>query len=243
VTADRFAVAIEEAAVDGWFRDPPPFLRAMASAPTIFIARAFVLEWTKFSRWFPRWVGAVMSNCPEFDVLAFEVENLMSEVVRDPAAGTNHYELLIRLGAGAGLDRDVIERHAPSSETAEAFAYWDRVARQPDWLLAFTAVNGLEILGDRNLPRRWGLVQGTGLAPDPWAATGISADALEFFRASDEADAAHGNDTVELIARHTPAGREHDVIDALRMSMEHLRRMMDGLWRLSQRIEDEGAAR
>ena len=79
--AGTFATRVEETVVDGWFRDPPPFLRTIAAAPTVGTAKAFVLEWTKFSRWFPRWVGAVMSNCPEFDVLAFEVENLMSEVV------------------------------------------------------------------------------------------------------------------------------------------------------------------
>ncbi|HLY82145.1 MAG TPA: hypothetical protein VKQ71_04125 [Acidimicrobiales bacterium] len=93
MTVEAFAATVEAIVADGWFRDPPPFLRAMATAPTVAVARAFVLEWTRFSRCFPRWVGAVMSNCPEFDVLAYEVENLMSEVVRDPAAGTNHYEL------------------------------------------------------------------------------------------------------------------------------------------------------
>src|SRR3954469_18097012 len=167
MSADGFAAKVEGMVIEGWFRDPPPFLRAMASEPTVEIARAFVLEWTKFSRWFPRWVGAVMANCSEFDVLAFEVENLMSEVVRDPAAGTNHYELLIRLGAGAGLDRDLIEMHVPSIESVEAFSYWDRMARQPDWLLGFTAINGLEILGDRNLPARHRPTKGRGWPPNP----------------------------------------------------------------------------
>jgi pyrroloquinoline quinone (PQQ) biosynthesis protein C len=239
MNGNAFAPAIEEFVVDAWFRDPPPFLRAMASAPTIAIARAFVLEWTKFSRWFPRWVGAVMANCPQFDVLAFEVENLMSEVVRDPAAGTNHYELLVRLGAGAGLDREAIERHHPSPATVGAFEYWNEMARQPDWLLGFTAVNGLEIMGDRNLPRRYGLQQGTGLAPDPWAATGLDHDALEFFRVSDEADAAHGNSTVEIIARYTAEGREKEVLAVLGESIGHLRRMMGGLWELAGRSEED----
>jgi pyrroloquinoline quinone (PQQ) biosynthesis protein C len=237
---EDFATRVEAFAVDGWFRDPPPFLRAMASAPTIAIARAFVLEWTKFSRWFPRWVGAVMSNCPEFDVLAFEVENLQSEVVRDPAAATNHYELLIRLGAAAGIDRQAIEVHPPSAEALEAFAWWNEMARQPDWLLGFTAVNGLEILGDRNLARRSGVSQGTGLAVDPWKATGLDDEALEFFRVSDEADAVHGNETVAIIARYTPADREEEVLKVLGESMRYLRRMMGGLWELAQRVGEEG---
>jgi pyrroloquinoline quinone (PQQ) biosynthesis protein C len=239
VSGNGFATDIEEMAVERWFGDPPPFLQAMASRPTLAIAQAFVLEWTKFSRWFPRWVGAVMAHCPQFDVLAFEVENLMSEVVRDPAAGTNHYELLVRLGAGAGLSREAIERHHPSPASLTAFEHWTQMAHQADWLLGFTAVNGLEILGDRNLPRRHGLAQGTGLAPDPWAATGLDDEALEFFRVSDEADAAHGNKTVEIIARYTEPGREKEVVDVLEESFGYLRRMMGGLWDLAQRIESQ----
>src|SRR3984893_3046188 len=236
MTVEAFAATVETVVADGWFRNPPPCLRAMATAPTVAVARAFVLEWTRFSQSFPRWVGAVMSNCPEFDVLAYEVENLMYEVVRDPTAGTNHYELLIRLGAGAGLDRTTIESHRASLQADQAFAYWDGMARQPDWLLGFAAVNGLEILGDRNLPRRHGLVQGTGLDPNPWAATGIPEEALEFFRVSDEADAAHGNATVGILVRHTPDDRQGEVVAVLRETMRSLRQMMDGLAELAERI-------
>ncbi|HEY2428853.1 MAG TPA: iron-containing redox enzyme family protein [Acidimicrobiales bacterium] len=231
-----FARRIEGVVIDKWFRDPPPFLRQMATAPTKTTAQAFVLEWTKFSRQFPRWVGAVMANCPEFEVLAFEVENLMSEVVRDPAAATNHYELLIRLGEAAGVDRATIEAHEPCVEARRAFEWWWDVARQPDWLLGFTGINGLEIMGDRGLPRRYGLPTGTGLAPDPWAASGIDGNALEFFRVSDAADAGHGRETVELIAAYTPAGQWDEVIAVLEGTIARLRDLMDGLWTLSQRL-------
>src|SRR6202035_3616847 len=127
---------------------------------------------------------------------------------------------------GAGLDRSTIECHQPSPRAEQAFSYWDGMARQPDWLLGFAAVNGLEILGDRNLPRRHGLEQGTGLDPNPWAATGIPEEALEFFRVSDEADAAHGNATVGLLARHTPDDRQAEVVGVLGETMRSLRQMM-----------------
>lgn len=239
MTADAVRRRVEEAVVDGWFRHPPEIVRVMSTAPTPAVARAFVYEWTKFSRRFPRWVGAVVSNCPHFDVIAFEVENLMSEVVRDPAAGTNHHELLIRLGTGAGSDRSTIEAHESSGAARDAFAWWWEMARQPDWLLGFTAINGLEILGDRALPRAYGLAQGTGLAPDPWAATGIAPDALEFFRVSDEADAGHGSETVDIIARYTPAERADEVLGVLDESMHRLRKMMDAMWELAGALEQE----
>jgi pyrroloquinoline-quinone synthase len=239
MTNQGLGARIESVVIDEYFRDPPRFVAAMATEPTRGVAKAFVLEWTKFSRLFPRWVGAIMSNCPEFEVLAFEVENLMSEVVRDPAANTNHYELLIRLGDALGLDRARIEAHESSAEARAAFAYWWDMARQPDWLLGFTAVNGLEILGDRTLPQRHGVAPSTGLEVDPWSQLGLPEDALEFFRVSSQADVGHGNESVELIVRHTTADRADDVVAVLSETIARARTMMDGLWALAERLDAE----
>ncbi len=233
---------VEQLVVDSWFRHPPALIAAMASAPTVGVIRAFVLQWTKFSRLFPRWVGSIISNCPEFSVIAYEVENLMSEVVRDPAGDDNHYQLLVRLGESVGLTRAEIESHPPLPEAADAFDWLWEQARHPDWLVGFTAVNGLEILGDRNLPAAYGLSAGTGLDPEPYArALGIDDDSLEFFEVSDQADAGHGHETVEIIARHTPPERQDEILAVLAESMARLRRMMDAVWRLANRIDAEQA--
>jgi pyrroloquinoline-quinone synthase len=237
MTTPGLAARIEALVVEEYFRDPPPFVAAMATAPTAGIAKAFVLEWTKFSRLFPRWVGAIMSNCPEFEVLAFEVDNLVSEVVRDPAADVNHYELLVRLGEALGLERRQIEAHEPCPQAREAFAYWWTMARDPDWLVGFTAVNGLEILGDRSLPKRHGLAPSTGLEVDPWSVLGLPEEALEFFRVSSEADAGHGNRSVELIARYTPEGHADGVLSVLSETIARSRAMMEGLWALAAELD------
>jgi pyrroloquinoline quinone (PQQ) biosynthesis protein C len=229
---------VEEAVVDGWFRTPPPLIAAMASEPTVGVTQAFVLQWTKFSRLFPRWVGAIISNCPDFAVVAYEIENLMSEVVRDPAGDDNHYELLIRLGENVGLARPEIEAHPPLAEASKLYAWLWEKARDPDWLVGFTAVSGLEILGDRNLPLKYGVGTGTGLAPGPYAQTlGLGEASLEFFEVSDEADAGHGRETVEIIARSTPAGREGDILAVLIESMARLRVMMNAAWDLAVEID------
>lgn len=232
------ALRVEEVVVDGWFRDPPPLIVAMASEPTIGVTRAFVLQWTKFSRLFPRWVGAIMSNCPEFGVIAYEVENLMSEVVRDPSGDDNHYELLIRLGESVGLARTEIEAHPLLPETAEMFQWLWGQARGPDWLAGFTAVNGLEILGDRNLPAKYGLESGTGLDPEPYArGLGLGEASLEFFEVSDKADAGHAQATVDIIARYTPSGSEDELMAVLTEAMARLRRMMNAIWGLATQID------
>jgi len=237
------AARVRRLVVDGWFRDPPPLIAAMAARPTVGATRAFVLQWTKFSRLFPRWVGSIISNCPEFPVIAYLVENLMSEVVRDPASEDNHYELLITLGAGVGLSREQIESDPVLPESAATFEWLWQMARQPDWLVGFTAINGLEILGDSNLPARYGLTQGTGIAARPYAqALGLDHDALEFFEVSDAADAGHGSETVEIVARYTEPGREDEVLGVLSASMDRMRTMMDAMWRLAVEI-DGGVAR
>jgi pyrroloquinoline quinone (PQQ) biosynthesis protein C len=236
--SETMARRVEEAVVDGWFRDPPPLIAAMSSEPTIGVTRAFVLQWTKFSRLFPRWVGAIISNCPEFAVIAYEIENLMSEVVREPASDDNHYELLIRLGESVGLARAEIEAHPVLTEASETFGWLWEKARHPDWLVGFTAVNGLEILGDRNLPMKYGIRAGTGLVAEPYARTlGLAEDSLEFFEVSDQADAGHGQKTVELIARFTPAGREDDILAVLTEATVRLRRMMNAVWDLAINID------
>src|SRR5438270_2137545 len=232
------ATRVEQLVVDRWFRDPPPLIAAMAAKPTTGATRAFVLQWTKFSRLFPRWVGSIMSNCPEFPVIAYLVENLMSEVVRDPASNDNHYELLIKLGAGVGLTREEIESNPVLPESAATFEWLWQMARQADWLIGFTAVNGLEILGDSALPARYGVHQGTGIAVRPYAESlGLDGDALEFFEVSDAADAEHGSETVGIISRYTESGREDEVLGVLGESMDRLRTMMDAMWRLAVDID------
>ncbi len=238
--SEAMAKRVEEVVIDRWFRNPPEIIAAMGSEPTMGVTRAFVLQWTKFSRLFPRWVGAVMSNCPEFAILAYEVENLMSEVVRDPAGDGSHYELLVRLGRGVGLSAAEIEGYPVLPEASELFEWLWEMARNPDWLMGFTAVNGLEILGDRNLPLRYGVRSGTGLAPEPYARTlGLSEASLEFFEVSEQADEGHGRETVEIIAEHTPAGREEAVLGVLEESMSRLRKMMGAAWKLACEIDAE----
>ncbi|TAN31018.1 hypothetical protein EPN29_14190 [bacterium] len=232
------ASRVEKAVIEGWFLDPPPLIAAMANGPTIGVTRAFVLQWTKFSRLFPRWVGSIMSNCPEFAVLAYEVENLMSEVVRDPESDGNHYQLLTRLGESVGLSQNEIETYPELPQSSDLFEWLWRKARNPDWLIGFAAVNGLEILGDRNLPLKYGVQSGTGLNPEPYAdILGLEEENLEFFRVSDQADAGHGHETVEILARYTPAGREDEILAVLKEAMDQLRLMMNALWELATVID------
>lgn len=224
--------------MEKWFRNPPALISAMSTHPTVGVTKAFVLQWTKFSKLFPRWVGAIMSNCPEFEVLAYEVENLMSEVVRDSASDDNHYQLLIRLGEGVGLSANEIEEFPILEESRSMFKWLWAKARNDDWLIGFSAVNGLEILGDSNLVTRFQPASGTGLSPEPYARSlGLKDEELEFFRVSEQADAGHGHETVGIIAHYTSPGREDEIISVFEEAMSRLRVMLDSVWRLAQDLD------
>jgi pyrroloquinoline quinone (PQQ) biosynthesis protein C len=96
------------------------------------------------------------------------------------------------------------------------------------------------MLGDRNLPLKHGVEAGTGLAPEPYAqALGLEEASLEFFQVSEEADAGHGHETVEIIARYTPVGREDDIVAVLIEAMARLRLMMNAVWDLARQIDAE----
>jgi pyrroloquinoline-quinone synthase len=183
-------------------------------------------------------VGSIISNCSEPEVIVYEVANLMSEVVRDDQGGDSHYELLIRLGESVGLERSAVESHAALPGAEDLFQWLWSKARDSDWLVGFAAVNGLEILGDRNLPDRYELAVGTGLSPEPYSRSlGLSPRELEFFEVSDKADAGHGGDTVAILARFTPASREDEILAILDEAFARLRGMMEEVWDLAQSIE------
>jgi pyrroloquinoline quinone (PQQ) biosynthesis protein C len=138
-----------------------------------------------------------------------------------------------------GISREEIENFPTLEAVTSTFDWLWSKARDPDWLVGFTAVNGLEILGDRNLPSKYRLKAGTGLDPDPYFKhLGLSQDATQFFEVSDKADAGHGHETVRIIADYTPEHRQNEILQILDESMQRLRFMTDSMWTLSKELED-----
>src|SRR4051794_22103616 len=59
---------------------------------------AHVQEFIHFVHAFPRWVAALLSRTPHYEVRRFLAKNIYEEVVEDPVAGAPHYEFMFRLG-------------------------------------------------------------------------------------------------------------------------------------------------
>ncbi|MFM2128856.1 MAG: hypothetical protein RL477_402 [Pseudomonadota bacterium] len=185
-------------------------------------AAVFAREHCVFARHFPRWFGAMISNCPEMDVRQYMIDNMYVEEVKDPSISTGHYESMVNFGVALGLDRRFLNEYEGAVYTRVCLAYWDRASRAWTWLEAFAAVAGLEgargplvaKIG-RTRPMNWNV----------WARLGLKGKkAMEHWEAADEADApvgGHGDVCLKILARYADTAEKRErVLKILAESMQ-----------------------
>lgn len=164
-------------------------------------ARYFVLERNWFNRSWPRWLAGVVSNCPYKDVNRYLISNMYEEGVSDARVGTDHNDLLMRLGEAVGLTRQQINGYQASATTVMATSYWENVARTRPWIESFAAFACLEIRTSRS-------AMGTHYkgrrvrSSDAWAKLGLPANALQTFTNHEAADEDHGYEALLLLLQY-----------------------------------------
>ncbi len=185
-------------------------------------AAVFAREHCVFARYFPRWFGAIISNCPEMDVRQYMIDNMYVEEVKDPAISTGHYESMVNFGVALGLKRQFLNEYEGTIYTRVSLAYWERAARTLPWLEAFAAVAGLE--GARGpLVKKMGRTR--PMNREVWARLGLKGKkAMEHWEAADEADApagGHGDMTLKILAKYANTSKKRDrILDILEESMQ-----------------------
>lgn len=198
-----------------------PDARELAEERGLTVAggRQFVLERNWFNRSWPRWLAAVVANCPHKDVNRYLISNMYEEGVCDSRVGTDHNDLLMRLGEKLGLTREKIQQHAASPVTVAATSYWDNVARTRPWLEGFATLVCLEIRTSRRAmgPHYNGR---RTRSSDAWAKLELSPDTLETFTNHEAADEDHGYEALELLLKHVDSQEEQEnVCHAIRESL------------------------
>ena len=103
VEEERYLRALEECVAELLRRTGKWFTFTQSDEVRIEHVGAHVLEFIHFVHAFPRWIAALLSRTPHYEIRRFLARNLYEEVVEDPSAGAPHYEFMIRLGEGAGL--------------------------------------------------------------------------------------------------------------------------------------------
>jgi pyrroloquinoline quinone (PQQ) biosynthesis protein C len=184
-------------------------------------AAVFAKEHCVFAQHFPRWFGAMVSNCPEMDVRQYMIENMYVEEVKDPSIETGHYESMVDFAVALGHERDFIYTYKGAVYTRLAIAYWDRASRAWPWLEGFAAVAGLEAA-------RGPQVQAQGrtrpLNYEVWAPLGLPDKAMAHWTAGEEADlpeGGHGDMTLKILSQYADTNEKQGrILEILEESMQ-----------------------
>jgi pyrroloquinoline quinone (PQQ) biosynthesis protein C len=184
-------------------------------------AAVFAREHCVFARHFPRWFGAIISNCPEMEPRQYMIDNMFVEEVKDPAISTGHYESMVNFAVALGQSRKFINEYQGAIYTRMALAYWDRASRAWPWLESFAAVAGLE--GARGpLVAKMGRTR--PMSKEIWGRLGLKPKAMEHWEAAEEADlpeGGHGDMTLKILAKYADtAEKRARVLEVLEESMQ-----------------------
>jgi pyrroloquinoline quinone (PQQ) biosynthesis protein C len=201
---ERYLRALEDCVVELLKRTGKWFTFTQGDEVRLEHVAAHVLEFIHFVHAFPRWIAALLSRTPHYEIRRFLASNLYEEVVEDPAAGAPHYEFMIRLGEGAGLTRDQIESSKPSPGTLTGMHALENYYRQRPWLEVFASTSVGEATNQATLSpeirRRYGLPEKTRL--DRFRSLGLSDYHLTQYLVHNEADAKHGGQGIRLAAKY-----------------------------------------
>ena len=164
---------------------------------------AHVQEFIHFVHAFPRWIAALLSRTPYYEVRRFLAQNLYEEVVEDPVAGAPHYEFMFRLGEGAGLSREEIENSRPTA-TLPLLHALENFYRERPWIEVFASTSVGEATNQATLNpelrRRYGLPERTRL--ETFRRLGLSDYHLTQYLVHSEVDAKHGGEGLRLAAKY-----------------------------------------
>jgi len=188
-------------------------------------AKVFALEHCVFAKFFPRWFGNIVGNCPHLEARQYLIENMYVEEVSDPTVERGHYETMVDFAVALGFDSDFVRDYKGAIYTRMAIAYWDGASRTKPWLEAFAAIGGLEASKNLEVAKRYGTerftdrrrFEGLDLPPEALAHWG-SADA------ADLSEDGHANETVNILTRYaTSEDTQNAVLESLEESLQIFR--------------------
>jgi pyrroloquinoline quinone (PQQ) biosynthesis protein C len=159
---------------------------------------------------------------------------MYEEGVCDSRVGTDHNQLLIRLGEALGLTSQEIQDYQASPVTVAATRYWENVARTRPWLEAFATFACLEIRTSRQAmgPHYRGR---RTRSSDAWAKLRVPPKALETFTNHEAADEGHGYEALALLLKYADSEeRQERILYAVRESLTVERMFKNNIGNLMQ---------
>jgi pyrroloquinoline quinone (PQQ) biosynthesis protein C len=198
-------------------------------------AAIYYREYSIFARHFPRWMAAIGARCPHRPVRHFLFENAYDEEVFDERAGMGHFDLLARLCEELGWSRAELEDYQGTTSTQVVMYAFDHIMTAWTWLESFAAITVIEATNSPTMTTRFHIPTAIEGARESMERLGLSQDALLFHRVHRDADAEHGGEGIEMVARcavqeQVPAAR---VVHAARESIKLWRFYKDTIYDLA----------
>jgi pyrroloquinoline-quinone synthase len=183
---------------------PHPFVVALQH-PSRATLLGYVVEHQHFLRQWVRSCAFIMARTDQAKVVLYELDNLTTEFGGFGPDRVSHYELLLRMGESLGVDRATVLATPPLPSTRRAIEGWNEIAMREHWLSAVAAMHSLELIANRNLVNEGATVR--YFDPSILKGSEISDAAKDFLREGYEADVAHSDEALALVAEFgTEAG-------------------------------------
>ncbi|HWO42781.1 MAG TPA: iron-containing redox enzyme family protein [Candidatus Eisenbacteria bacterium] len=192
-------------------------------------ARIYLLQLSLYVRQRRNFWPQVAANCPEFEVKQRILEHEYEELVEDEHSKAGHLDLIFRQGKELGLSVEDILRAEPLPTTKAAVYGWFWIARHKPWPEALAAstiaewTNDDRLLGDiggGNCSRLYSI----------WSRDlNLRDDQMPNFTAHSKADVKHSDMFLDVLERYVQPGREQDVIDTAKESMDLHRAYFGGM--------------
>lgn len=188
-------------------------------------ARAYVKQWSVFTRNSRQAWANVVGNCPETEVRRFIVrENLYEE---EGIEEKSHFLILIDAGLAVGLSEEQIYSAEPLPATRAAMLIWETLTKNRHWMIGCAAKLVLEMPADPecgNVAAR---------EHQNWKSKlGLTEHQARFWDTHEKLDLVHGAGALDLLAKYLPKQNivtEEDILQTVEDSMYAFKLYMDGL--------------
>ena len=177
----------------------------------------------------------VAANCPEFDVKERIMSHEHEELVEDEYSKHGHLDLIFRQGKEVGLSIDDILNAEPLPTTKAAILAWFWIARHRPWQEAVTASTIAEWTNDDRLLGDIGGGNCTRLYKTWKRDLNLTDEQMPNFTAHSKADVKHSDMFIEVLEQYVEPGREKDVLNTAKESMEIHRAYFGGMAQAMER--------
>jgi pyrroloquinoline quinone (PQQ) biosynthesis protein C len=210
------------------FRSPE--MEQFYSIPlTLDRARIYLLQLGLYVRERRNFWPQVAANCPEFEVKQRIMEHEHEELVEDEFSKAGHLDLIFRQGKELGLSVDDVMKAEPLPTTKAAIYGWFWIARHRPWQEAVAASTIAEWINDDRLLGDLGGANSTRLNKIWKRDMNFSDAQMPNFTAHSKADVRHSDMFIDVLEKYVAPGREQDVIDTAKETMDLHRAYFGGM--------------